>query len=350
MTADRLRSVVEPKCGMLTALLRAAALFRWPLQWILGFSSTSSLFGYGGQSNYCAANAMLDHLAAFSTATDLPTGDRLPCKFIAVNWGPWGEAGMAKEGTKAYEQAVKEGDTPLKTAVALRCLASALRTATQAQRDAVQFAACDVDWKKSTWADLPILGLVHEKEQIPGDASDADDVEDEAQALHAAIEALFTKHAGDGVWRKNTNKPLHQLGFDSFDTVQLRNAFNKQFGVTVPLSVFMDPRKAAADILQELLGHVAPASLKGGKAGKEVVPMAEAKAKTIQDFLVQHTSGGSWKRIQGKTLSQLALDSLEVVQLRNTFNKKFGVTAPLKLLSDPSLTVATIATSLQDLV
>ncbi|CAJ1372831.1 unnamed protein product [Effrenium voratum] len=103
----------------------------WPLQWALGFSSTSSLFGYAGQVNYCAANALLDQFATFGSGA-LSEGDTPPCRVIAVNWGPWGEAGMAQVGTKAYEQAVKEGDTPLSTDTALQCLATALRQAAQA--------------------------------------------------------------------------------------------------------------------------------------------------------------------------------------------------------------------------
>ncbi|CAE7544088.1 swnK, partial [Symbiodinium natans] len=96
MTEDRMRKVAQPKCGMLVALLNAAKELQWPLQWTVGFSSTSSLFGYAGQVNYCAANALLDQLAVFSSEGARPEGDRAPCRFITVNWGPWGEAGMAQ--------------------------------------------------------------------------------------------------------------------------------------------------------------------------------------------------------------------------------------------------------------
>merc|ERR1719352_2110450 len=159
---------------MLAALLRADAALRWPLRWAVGFSSTSSLFGYAGQANYCAANAMLDQLATFGSAGVLPQGDQPPCRILAINWGPWAEAGMAKVGTKAYEQAVKEGDTPLPTSSALACLAAALRVAEQAQPSAVQFCACDVEWEKSQWRELPILDLVFERKPAEPTATTAD--------------------------------------------------------------------------------------------------------------------------------------------------------------------------------
>merc|ERR1719335_1119793 len=103
---------------------------------------------------------MLDQMASFGSSSSSKPRTSLPCRIITINWGPWGEAGMAKVGTKAYEQAVREGDTPLKTAIGLRCLAAALRSATKAQPDAVQFCACDVDWRRSHWKDLPIVDLV----------------------------------------------------------------------------------------------------------------------------------------------------------------------------------------------
>merc|ERR1719429_597456 len=85
----------------------------------------------------------------------------LPCRLISVNWGPWGELGMAKKGTKAYEMALEEGETPLSTATALNCLAAALRIAGQAQPLAVQLCASDVSWGKTQWSDLAMLDLVH---------------------------------------------------------------------------------------------------------------------------------------------------------------------------------------------
>ena len=59
MTEDRLAKVVAPKAGLL-ALLAYCARRRLAPQWVLAASSTSSLLGYAGQSNYCAANGLLD--------------------------------------------------------------------------------------------------------------------------------------------------------------------------------------------------------------------------------------------------------------------------------------------------
>mmetsp|Transcript_123527 Transcript_123527/g.395126 ORF Transcript_123527/g.395126 Transcript_123527/m.395126 type:complete len:2722 (+) Transcript_123527:112-8277(+) len=242
MTEERFLKVAQPKCSMLTALMHAVVTFQWSVQWIIAFSSTSSLFGYAGQSNYCAANAMLDNLAAFGSAGVLPEGDRPPCRVLAINWGPWGEAGMAKVGSKAYAQAVAEGDTPLSTSSALQCLAAALRVAGQAQPAAVQFCACDVDWRKSQWNGLPILELVHDSAPPEAEPEAAAGNKVGSESGGKRVENFLLQHTKSGTsWKKIQGKSLHLLGLDSLEIVQIRNFFNKQFGVNVPLSLIADP-------------------------------------------------------------------------------------------------------------
>jgi len=357
MTKERLLKVAQPKCGMLMALLRAASELAWPLHWVLGFSSTSSLFGYGGQSNYCAANAMLDHLAAFGS--ELPQGDRPPCRFITVNWGPWGEAGMAQVGTKAYEQAMKEGDTPLRTATALRCLAAALRDAGSAQPAAVQFAACDVEWQRSHWSFLPVLDLVApQATQTPSKKVVAGSKK--ASMGRTALHEFLVKHVSGGSWQRIQGKSLHQLAMDSLEIVQLRGSLNRAFNMNAPLSILADPSlnmAQIAELLWKLMGNepVESAQAKEGKEGKEGM---EAKEKSdesqeglvdrtsLESFMVRYTGASSWSHVRGKSLFNLGLDSLEIVQLRNAFNKHFNTTAPLKLFADASQKVSAITDTL----
>jgi malonyl CoA-acyl carrier protein transacylase len=66
------------------------------LDFFVLFSSLTSMLGNKGQANYAAANSFMDSLAYYRQAQGLPG--------LAVNWGPWADAGMAaKEATRVRQ-------------------------------------------------------------------------------------------------------------------------------------------------------------------------------------------------------------------------------------------------------
>lgn len=76
-TASSFRAVLAPKL----ASVAVSNIVEQPVHQIQLFSSTASLFGNPGQSNYAAANAALEGWALFYKACGINS--------IAIQWGAW---------------------------------------------------------------------------------------------------------------------------------------------------------------------------------------------------------------------------------------------------------------------
>jgi acyl transferase domain-containing protein len=110
-TWDRFAGVMAPKLGgaaNLDALTRERELDFFVL-----FSSSASLLGSPGQANYAAANAWMDALAHRRRSEGLAA--------TAINWGAWGEVGMAArldEATRRRKGEWGAGVIPLQDGLA----------------------------------------------------------------------------------------------------------------------------------------------------------------------------------------------------------------------------------------
>eukprot|EP00746_Dinoflagellata_sp_MGD_P131788 gnl/MRDRNA2_/MRDRNA2_65538_c0_seq1.p1 gnl/MRDRNA2_/MRDRNA2_65538_c0~~gnl/MRDRNA2_/MRDRNA2_65538_c0_seq1.p1 ORF type:complete len:655 (+),score=128.61 gnl/MRDRNA2_/MRDRNA2_65538_c0_seq1:248-1966(+) len=248
MTEEKLKKVLAPKSTAALNLVTAARNFEWGLEWFLAFSSTSALLGFPGQSNYCAANQMLDHLATFGLEDKLAEDD---VRFVAVNWGPWGEVGMAKAGSKAHEVALKDGDRPLSSKEALRCLGMIIQAMQEEPPISCQFAVCDVDWDRSYhWAESPFAEMLRSQKK---------NVTDEKAQVAAVSEmgpiaTFFCEHL-DSQWSSLQNSTMAAAGLDSLDTVTMRNAFVKKFK-SAPLSIFTKPNVTFSQLETSLATYV----------------------------------------------------------------------------------------------
>lgn len=101
----QLNHVLAPK--VIGSINLAAATRTLTLDFMLLFSSAVTQFGSAGQANYVAANAFMDHFGA-------QLNDQRAYPVKVINWGFWGEIGMAS--SDFYHQAfAKIGLLPLQT-------------------------------------------------------------------------------------------------------------------------------------------------------------------------------------------------------------------------------------------
>ncbi|MGW4076244.1 SDR family NAD(P)-dependent oxidoreductase [Streptomyces asiaticus] len=210
---DQLRRVWAPKATGAWRLHQATEGHR--LDWFVVYSSMASLLGNAGQGAYAAANAWLDGFAAWRSARGLPT--------LAVNWGPWGETGVATGFAERGYQTIPTDE-------GLRALGALL-----AHRR-VQTGV--IPGEPATW--IPATGR-HSSlfaPLLPGDDTPAatregtDDIRARLAALPAgparrtALESYLTDHIR-AVLRLSSatldpQTPLKSLGFDSLLAMELR--------------------------------------------------------------------------------------------------------------------------------
>ncbi|MFJ1991422.1 SDR family NAD(P)-dependent oxidoreductase [Streptomyces asiaticus] len=210
---DQLRRVWVPKATGAWRLHQATEGHR--LDWFVAYSSMASLLGNAGQGAYAAANAWLDGFAAWRSARGLPT--------LAVNWGPWGETGVATGFADRGYQTIPTDE-------GLRALGALL-----AHRR-VQTGV--IPGEPATW--IPATGRRSSlfAPLLPGDDTPAaaregtDDIRARLAALPAgparrtALESYLTDHIR-AVLRLSSatldpQTPLKSLGFDSLLAMELR--------------------------------------------------------------------------------------------------------------------------------
>jgi acyl carrier protein len=108
---DTFDNVVRVKIDGWAALMGAVASSNGSLRFASAFTSVAGRFGNGGQTDYAAANSILDAEMARLTAK----GD---CRAVAIGWTGWRDVGMATRGSieAVFEEAGIE-TLPVETGV-----------------------------------------------------------------------------------------------------------------------------------------------------------------------------------------------------------------------------------------
>jgi myxalamid-type polyketide synthase MxaC len=243
------------------------------LECFVMFSSAAAILGTPGQAAYASGNAFLDGLAHHRRAAGLPA--------LVVDWGRWGEVGLAAEGERARNMTAL-GFGAMTPSTALDALGHAM--AGTASQLAIMAFDPEAYRRSLPGRALPVL-------PARTVAPDAGDVEsggsvllDTLRRVPAATRgALLLEHVQAqvaAVLRLDDPEALDEargfftLGMDSLMAVELKNRLQGTLGLPLPSTVVFD-RPSIALLVQflerEVLGSPPGGPVDAIRVPREVI-------------------------------------------------------------------------------
>ncbi|KAA0111249.1 type I polyketide synthase [Mycolicibacterium sp. P1-5] len=229
------------------------------LEFFILYSSASAVLGSPAQGNYAAANALLDGLVAQRRALGLPA--------TAVNFGPWGQGGMASSQA-AVANLSAQGMMPLEPSAALAALGEAIR------HGVAQATVLKANWQRTAKVlggiRPPLLDQVLPSGDgaVVGDSELLRQLQELPVAARAGFITEFLQKEVQGFLRlaqpPAASSRFLDLGTDSLMAVELRNRLFGQFGGKFdisPTAVFDHPTigELAEHLVSQLPDTEAPA-------------------------------------------------------------------------------------------
>jgi nucleoside-diphosphate-sugar epimerase/acyl carrier protein len=246
-TWERFARVLAPKALGAWHLHRATE--GRGLDFFVLFSSVAAVLGSAGQGNYAAANAYLDGLAWYRRRRGLPA--------LSLNWGPWGEVGMAAQlAARDHSRRVAGGVRLIPPALGVQALEYALA------RGATQWTVLPVDWPgflgRFPLGDEPPLFRRLAAGASRGGAAPppaAGSLRHRlAEAPASEREGLLLAYVREQVTHVLGLDPSHppsdvtgltELGMDSLMAVELRNRLEVGSEISLPLAAILEGQSIA---------------------------------------------------------------------------------------------------------
>ncbi|GAA2651988.1 hypothetical protein GCM10010400_04360 [Streptomyces aculeolatus] len=246
-------------------LLHKAALSLPELRFFIGYSTVTSIVGNGGQANYAAGSAFLDTLMHRRHAAGLPG--------TSVNWGAWGEIGLAAAAGPQHAASVeRQGFSFFRPAAGIRALFRLL------DRPPAQVTIAEVDWDRFA-ATRPQPNALYQQVARGPRRRGVDVDPDALRALPAAERQETVSRAVRGLiadllhYDSADDVPpdarFFEVGLDSLAAVELKNALELCFRLQLSAtSVFDHPSVAQlAEFLDGRLTAAAPAGATSATPG-----------------------------------------------------------------------------------
>ena len=226
------------------------------LDFFVLYSSATTLFGNPGQSNYIAANSVLEALARLRRATGLTA--------TCVRWGAIDDVGFLARSPKLKQALLdRMGGAALQSAVALEVLEAMLLS------DRADLGVLELDWRAMrrflpSASASKFIELARNAGHGETEEESAVDLErllrelPEEELLSTVADMLkleigeILRIAPDKI---DPARPMQEMGFDSLMGVELVVAVESRFGVRLPVLALSDSptvTKLAAWIIKQL--------------------------------------------------------------------------------------------------
>jgi acyl transferase domain-containing protein len=257
LTSATLAELMRPKVGVWNL---HTALADAPLDFFVLFSSASALLSSPKLGAYAAGNAFLDTFAAYRRALGRPA--------LSIDWGVWGEAGMAAQfDTDSLKTLADRGMGAMRTAQGLDALGRLIGDTSAS----AQVAVLPVNWAR--WAELfpsytkaPLLTDIFKETASTAQGTtaastsngrahgvlDASDAE-RPERLRTYLVTTLGSILGFGAADVDPTLPISSLGLDSLTAVELKNRIEADLAVSLPTVRFLQ-----GPALAELAAEIEP--------------------------------------------------------------------------------------------
>ncbi len=250
-TWEQFTKVLEPKMTGGWNLHQASLDI--PLDFFVLFSSTASLLGTPGQSNYAAGNSFLDALAHYRREQGLPA--------ISINWGPWAEVGMAvKLDSQIQRKWKSQGIETISLDQGFKILDFLMKT------ELSQAGVMPLDEEKFSSHPLAQAPFFTQISQRSSTSSEKEDpllqrlekiplAKRKAFLLQKIREQMANILGLSSAEALPPEKPLQELGLDSLMAVEMRNSLEFNLERSLPATLLFDypSLEAVVSYLSELL-------------------------------------------------------------------------------------------------
>ncbi|WP_233281006.1 type I polyketide synthase [Paenibacillus algicola] len=236
MDQQQFRNVLRPK--VMGAWNLHSQFADKPLDFFVLFSSIASVVVSPGQSNYSAGNAFLDAVAHYRQRLGLPA--------LSINWGPWGEVGMATQ-LDLITFFSHRGLYPMSNEQGLKAMEILLG------QQSVQATVVAADWPVVAEKNFPMGIAPIMLEQLvvqqgdtqaqQGPSNHSVDILSQLQRLpdmearKHLLEQYITEVASSILRIQSSqllpDHPIHAWGLDSMMAIEMKNVIESRLGTTV---------------------------------------------------------------------------------------------------------------------